>query len=76
MKTWIGLLFTVLGLAIGLGSTLLEDMTPRSTEYAGFLGMPLADLASHTSVLVGLAIIMMVTSFFLIFANRENEIEY
>ena len=76
MKTWIGLLFTVLGLMLGLGSTLLDDMVSRHTNYAGFLGLPLADLANHTTALVGLALAMMIASFFLIFANRENEIDY
>ncbi len=76
MKTWIGLLFTVLGLAIGLGSTLLNDIAPQHIEYAGFFGMPLTDLANYSSLLVGLAIVMMVMSFFLIFANRDSEIDY
>lgn len=76
MKTWIGLLFTVLGLAIGLGSTLLDDIAPQYAEHAGFFGLPLTDIANHTSTFVGLAIVMMIASFFLIFANRENEVDY
>ena len=76
MKTSLGLLLTVLGLALGLGSTLLDDATLQHTEYATFLGLPLAELADYSPTLVGIALVLMVVSFFLIFANREDEIEY
>lgn len=76
MKTWLGLLLTVLGLSIGLGSTLLDDLALQPTQLASFMGVPLADLAAHSTVLVSLALILMIVSFFLIFANREDEIEY
>lgn len=76
MKTWLGLFLTVLGLAIGLGSTLLDDATLVHTEYANFLGISLADIADYSPTLVGLALLLMIVSFFLIFANRKDEMEY
>ena len=76
MKTWIGLLLTVLGLAIGLGSTVLDDIALYNTDYAGFLGIPMADIIKYSPSLVGLALLLMIASFFLIFANREDEMDY
>ena len=76
MKTWLGLLLTVLGLAIGLGTTLLNDVTLTHTEYANFLGISVTEIADYSPTLIGLALLLMIVSFFLIFANREDEMEY
>ena len=76
MKTWLGLLLTVLGLALGLGSTLLGDTTFQHTEHATFLGLSLAESSAYSSALIGVALVLMVSSFFLIFANREDDMEY
>ena len=76
MKTWIGLLLTALGLALGLGSVLLGDPVLRSTEYASFLGVSLPDVMQYSSILTAIALVFMVASFFLIFSNREDEVEY
>ena len=76
MKTWIGLFLTLLGLALGLGSALLDDPTLQSTEYASFLGISLPDMVRYSPILTASALVFMVVSFFLIFANREDETEY
>ena len=76
MKTSLGLLLTVVGLALGLGSIILDDATLQHTEYAAFFGLPWAELAGYSPTLVGIALVLMVVSFFLLFANREDEMEY
>ena len=76
MKTWLGLFLTVMGLALGLSSALLDDTALHHTEYATFFGLSTVDLANHSPLLIGLALVLMVASFFLIFANREDEMEY
>lgn len=73
MRTWIGLILAVLGLVLGLGSTLLDDSLVRSTDYASFLGIPLVQLVKHSPTLVGLAILMMIGSFLLIFSKRNHD---
>ena len=76
MKTWIGLFLAVSGLAIGLGSTLLDDSIAGDTEHASFLGWSLTDISEYSPTLVGLAVLMMIASFLLIFSNRRDELDY
>lgn len=76
MKIWIGLLLAVLGLIIGLGSTLLDSSATLTTEHASFFGISTADLSRHSPTLVGLAVLMMIASFLLIFSRRNDELEY
>ena len=76
MKTWFGLLLAVLGLTIGLGSTLLDSATTLSTDRASFLGISATELSEHSPTLVGLAVLMMIASFLLIFSRRNDTLEY
>ena len=76
MKTWLGLLLTVLGLTLGLGSTLLDNAPLRHIQRTSFLGISITEVAEYSPVLVGVALVLMVVSFFLIFTNREDEIDY
>ena len=63
-------------MSIGLGSTLLEDMGKQYAEKVSFLGFIPADITTHNTLLVGVALFLMIISFLLIFSNREDEVDY
>ena len=75
MKTWFGLLLAILGMVIGLGSTLL-DSTQMGADRASVLGKSFTLLSSHSPMMISLAIVMMIGSFLLIFSRRNDEVEY
>ncbi len=75
MKTWFGLLLAILGMVIGLSSTLL-DSTNIAADRASIVGKSFTLLSSHSPLLIGLAIVMMIGSFLLIFSRRNDDLEY
>lgn len=72
MKTWIGLGLALIGIGLGLASTLLTNMVNSDPERASILGIDTTQIMDSSPTVVGISLMILITSFCLIFSSTKN----
>lgn len=72
MKTWIGLFLALLGLSMGLVSTVFTNITMADPERASFFGIDITGVAANSSSIVGLSLLILIASFCIIFSSKKK----
>jgi len=72
MKTWIGLALALIGIGVGLASTILTNLATNDPERANILGIDTASIMDNSPTVVGLSLLVLIISFCLIFSTKRK----
>lgn len=74
MKTWIGLALALIGLGLGLASTILTDLATSEPERASVFGFNVSSITSNSPSIVGFSLLILIVSFCLLFSSDRSRL--
>nr|WKN34878.1 hypothetical protein K4G66_21115 [Tunicatimonas sp. TK19036] len=72
MKNWIGLVLALIGLCLGLVSTILTNITANDPEQASFFGIDFSSMINNSPSIVGFSLLILIASFCIIFSSKNK----
>ncbi|MEM9672114.1 MAG: hypothetical protein ACFB15_19075 [Cyclobacteriaceae bacterium] len=72
MKTWIGLALALVGIGVGLASTVLTNLATSDPKRANILGLDTTSIMDSSPTLVGSSLLILIISFCLIFSSKRT----
>jgi len=74
MKTWIGLVLALIGVALGLASTVLIDFISSHPNQVNIFGISAEVINTNTPSLVGLSLLLLIVSFYLVYSSKRRKL--
>ena len=72
MKTWIGLLLALIGLGLGLVSTVFTNISVSEPERASIFGFDITSITENSPSIVGFSLLVLIASFCIIFSSKKK----